>query len=50
LFIDESDAFLRSRKGEMISEHLRHTVNAFLYRTGTPSERVVIVMATNNPD
>ena len=50
LFIDEADAFLRSRKGDNITEYLRHSVNSFLYRTGTPSERVVIVLATNNPD
>ena len=50
LFIDEADAFLRSRKGDEISEPMRHTINSFLYRTGTPSEKVVLVMATNNPD
>lgn len=50
LFIDEADAFLRSRKGDDISEDMRHTINSFLYRTGTPSEKVVLVMATNNPD
>ena len=50
LFIDEADAFLRSRKGDEMSEHMRHTINSFLYRTGTPSERVVLVLATNNPD
>jgi len=25
-------------------------VNAFLYRTGSPSDKVVIVMATNSPE
>jgi len=50
LFIDEADAFLRSRKGDDISEPMRHTINSFLYRTGTPSEKVVLVTATNNPD
>jgi len=50
LFIDEADAFLRSRKGNEISEYMRHTINSFLYRTGTPSERVILIMATNNPD
>ena len=50
LFIDEADAFLRSRKGDDISESMRHTINSFLYRTGTPSEKVVLIMATNNPD
>lgn len=50
LFIDEADAFLRSRKGDMISEEMRHAINSFLYRTGTPSEKIVMVMASNNPD
>ena len=50
MFIDEADAFLRSRKGQDISEHMRHSINSFLYRTGTPTEKVVLVLATNNPD
>jgi len=50
LFIDEADAFLRNRKSNEMSEYLRHTINSFLYRTGTPSERVIIVMATNSPE
>ena len=50
LFIDEADAFLRSRQQEDMSDYLRHTVNAFLYRTGSPSDRVIVVLATNNPE
>lgn len=50
LFIDEADAFLRSRKGNEISESMRHTVNSFLYRTGSPLDNVIIVLATNSPD
>ena len=50
LFIDEADAFLRSRKSEEMSEYMRHSINSFLYRTGTPSEKVILVMATNNPE
>jgi len=50
LFIDEADAFLRSRKGKDITEFTRHTVNSFLYRTGSPSDKVVLIMATNNPE
>ena len=34
LFVDEADAFLRKRSSEKISEDLRSTLNAFLYRTG----------------
>jgi ATPase family AAA domain-containing protein 3A/B len=29
---------------------MRHTINSFLYRTGSPSERLVVVLATNNPE
>ena len=50
LFIDEADAFLRSRSSDVMSEQLRNTVNAFLYRTGTPSDRVIVVLATNSPE
>jgi ATPase family AAA domain-containing protein 3A/B len=50
LFIDEADAFLRNRKSSEMSEYMRHTINSFLYRTGSPSEKVVIVMATNGPE
>jgi ATPase family AAA domain-containing protein 3A/B len=50
LFIDEADAFLRTRHEKNMSEHMRNCVNTFLYRTGTPSEKLVVVLATNNPD
>lgn len=50
LFIDEADAFLRNRKDDEMSESMRHSINSFLYRTGSPSERVIVVMATNAPD
>lgn len=50
LFIDEADAFLKDRRGKEMSEHMRHTINSFLYRTGTPSDKVVLVLATNTPD
>lgn len=39
LFIDEADAFLRKRSSEYISESLRATLNAFLYRTGEQSDK-----------
>jgi AAA+ superfamily predicted ATPase len=29
---------------------MRHTINSFLYRTGTPSNNVILVLATNTPD
>jgi len=39
LFVDEADAFLRKRSSELISENLRATLNAFLYRTGDQSNK-----------
>jgi ATPase family AAA domain-containing protein 3A/B len=39
LFVDEADAFLRKRSSETISEDLRATLNAFLYRTGEQSDK-----------
>ena len=50
LFIDEADAFLRDRKDPKMSEENRHAINGFLYRTGTPSDKVILCIATNNPD
>lgn len=50
LFIDEADAFLRNRKNSEMSEFMRHTINSFLYRTGSPSDNVLIVLATNSPE
>jgi ATPase family AAA domain-containing protein 3A/B len=50
IFVDEADAFLRRRTGdELISENLRNAINAFLYRTGTPSTKFMVVLATNAP-
>jgi ATPase family AAA domain-containing protein 3A/B len=50
IFVDEADAFLRRRTGdELISENLRNAINAFLYRSGTPSNKFMIVLATNAP-
>ncbi len=50
MFVDEADAFLRRRAGdELLSENLRNAINAFLYRTGTPSSKFMIVLATNAP-
>lgn len=39
LFVDEADAFLRKRANEQISEDLRASLNAFLYRTGEQSQK-----------
>jgi len=29
---------------------MRHAINSFLYRTGSPSDKVILIMATNTPD
>lgn len=50
LFVDEADAFLRKRSSEKISEDLRATLNAFLYRTGEQSSKVMMVLASNTPE
>ncbi|KAF4522045.1 hypothetical protein B566_EDAN010922 [Ephemera danica] len=50
LFMDEADAFLRKRSSEAISEDLRATLNAFLYRTGEQSQRFMLVLASNTPE
>ncbi len=49
LFVDEADAFLRKRSSEKISEDMRSTLNAFLYRTGDQSEKFMLVLASNTP-
>lgn len=38
LFIDEAEGFLRKRH-ENISEELRMAISAFLYRTGTQTDK-----------
>lgn len=50
LFIDEADAFLRKRNRELISEDMRATLNAFLYRTGEQSNKFMLVLASNTPE
>uniref|UniRef100_A0A8C5DQ00 AAA+ ATPase domain-containing protein n=1 Tax=Gouania willdenowi TaxID=441366 RepID=A0A8C5DQ00_GOUWI len=50
LFVDEADAFLRKRSTEKISEDLRATLNAFLYRTGEQSKKFMLVLASNQPE
>ncbi|CAH1183304.1 unnamed protein product [Phaedon cochleariae] len=50
LFVDEADAFLRKRSSENISEDLRATLNAFLYRTGEQSQKFMMVLASNTPE
>ncbi|KAL7636364.1 UNVERIFIED_CONTAM: hypothetical protein RMT77_013139 [Armadillidium vulgare] len=49
LFIDEAEGFLRKRH-ENISEDLRMALNAFLYRTGTQTDKFMMVLASNTPE
>lgn len=51
LFIDEADAFLRKRSefsGQM-SENMTNALSTFLYRTGDPTNKFMLVFATNEP-
>lgn len=50
LFCDEADAFLQKRSQNKISEDLRATLNAFLYRTGEQSNKFMLVLASNQPE
>jgi len=36
--------------GDEMSENLRNCINAFLYCTGTPSDKFLVVLATNTPE
>lgn len=49
LFVDEADAFLQSRERTKISEDQRNALNSFLYRTGTESDKFMMVYASNQP-
>lgn len=48
LFIDEADAFL-GRRSDAMSEGLRGSLNALLFRTGDQSKDFMVVLATNRP-
>jgi ATPase family AAA domain-containing protein 3A/B len=48
LFIDEADAFL-GRRNDAMSEGLRGSLNALLFRTGDQSRDFMVVLATNRP-
>jgi ATPase family AAA domain-containing protein 3A/B len=51
LFVDEADGFLQSRavSGSRMSEDQRNALNAFLFRTGTESDKFMMVYASNQP-
>ncbi|OAF67946.1 ATPase family AAA domain-containing protein 3 [Intoshia linei] len=50
LFVDEADAFFRKRSQGSISEDLRASLNAFLYRTGEQSSKIMLCFASNEPE
>ncbi|XP_059619527.1 ATPase family AAA domain-containing protein 3A homolog [Phlebotomus argentipes] len=50
LFVDEADAFLRKRSSERISEDLRASLNAFLYRTSEQNYKFMLILASNTPE
>lgn len=50
--MDEADAFLRKRGAEgdgHMSEDMRNALSTFLYRTGDPTSKCMLVFATNEP-
>eukprot|EP00815_Leptocylindrus_aporus_P011151 CAMPEP_0116052222 /NCGR_PEP_ID=MMETSP0322-20121206/1443_1 /TAXON_ID=163516 /ORGANISM="Leptocylindrus danicus var. apora, Strain B651" /LENGTH=571 /DNA_ID=CAMNT_0003535113 /DNA_START=270 /DNA_END=1982 /DNA_ORIENTATION=- len=52
VFVDEADAFLQSRNKNnsvVMSEDQRNALNAFLYRTGTETNKFMMVYASNQP-
>ncbi|EGD75286.1 hypothetical protein PTSG_12512 [Salpingoeca rosetta] len=51
LFIDEAEAFLRQRSSgsARMSEDMRNALSTFLYRTGDPSNKFMIVLSSNEP-
>lgn len=50
LFVDEAEAFLGSRQGHTLDQHMRNALNALLYQTGTQSRNFMLVLATNRPE
>ena len=50
LFVDEAEAFLQKRSRAQMSEDVRNSLNAFLYRTGTQSRKFMVVFASNQPE
>ncbi len=50
--MDEADSFLRKRGAEgdgHMSEDMRNALSTFLYRTGDPTNKFMLVFATNEP-
>ena len=49
LLVDEADAFLKNGRDGNLSEGLTAAINAFLSRTGSSSNKDMVVFATNYP-
>ncbi|MCF7800014.1 AAA family ATPase [Candidatus Babeliales bacterium] len=49
IFIDEADSFLRDRRA-LVNNEERNLLNAFLSRTGTGSDKYMLVFASNYED
>ena len=47
VFVDEAEAFLATRSNSRLTEHMRNALNAFLYQTGSPTPKFLLVLATN---
>ena len=45
LFIDEAEAFLKTRSDPSMSEAARNALNALLYQTGAPSRQFMIIVS-----
>ncbi|EKX73224.1 ATPase, AAA family domain containing protein [Theileria equi strain WA] len=52
LFIDEAEAFLRKGRSSVqgMSENVRNALSAFLYHTGTETDKFCLILATNERD
>jgi AAA+ superfamily predicted ATPase len=50
IFVDESESFLGGRVGSDVTQESYQLLNNFLNHTGTRSDKVMFVFATNHPD
>lgn len=48
LFFDEAETFLANRN--TLSNEAQNALNEFLQKTGTPSDKIMIIAATNRPE
>lgn len=50
LFIDEAEGFLSERRTGKMSEGLKQVVDTFLQRTGSQSNKFMLILSTNIPE